>query len=72
MIGGGQAPTPVHVAFRAQNHAQVDGFHAAAKAAGGIEHGGPGLRPQYGPHYYAAFVLDPDGHNIEAVCITPF
>lgn len=57
-----------HIAFRAPSHAVVDAFHAAALAAGGRDHGGPGLRPQYGPDYYAAFVLDPDGHNIEAVC----
>ena len=57
-----------HIAFRADNRAQVDAFHAAALAAGGRDNGGPGLRPQYGPAYYAAFVFDPDGFNIEAVC----
>ena len=57
-----------HIAFRASDHAAVHAFHAAALAAGGRDHGGPGLRPQYGQDYYAAFVLDPDGHNIEAVC----
>lgn len=57
-----------HVAFRARNRAQVDAFHRAALAAGGTDNGAPGLRPRYGPSYYAAFVLDPDGFNIEAVC----
>jgi catechol 2,3-dioxygenase-like lactoylglutathione lyase family enzyme len=57
-----------HVAFRAATRAQVDAFHKAALAAGGKDNGGPGLRPNYGPTYYAAFVLDPDGFNIEAVC----
>ena len=57
-----------HVAFRADSRAQVDAFHAAALAAGGRDNGAPGLRPQYGPAYYAAFVFDPDGFNIEAVC----
>ena len=59
-----------HIAFRAASHEQVDAFHAAAIAAGGTDHGAPGPRPQYGPDYYAAFVLDPDGLNIEAVCRT--
>lgn len=57
-----------HVAFTAETREQVDGFHEAALAAGGVDHGAPGLRPHYGPNYYAAFVLDPDGLNIEAVC----
>ena len=57
-----------HVAFRADTRAQVDAFHAAALAAGGRDNGGPGLRDHYGPNYYAAFALDPDGFNIEAVC----
>ena len=57
-----------HVAFRSQTRAEVDAFHAAALAAGGKDNGGPGLRPQYGATYYAAFVIDPDGFNIEAVC----
>jgi catechol 2,3-dioxygenase-like lactoylglutathione lyase family enzyme len=61
----------VHVAFVASDHAVVDAFHAAALAAGGEEHGAPGLRPHYGAHYYAAFVLDPDEHNIEAVYREP-
>ena len=57
-----------HVAFEASTRAEVDAFHTAALAAGGRDHGGPGLRPNYHPNYYAAFVLDPDGFNIEAVC----
>jgi len=60
-----------HIAFRAGTRAQVDAFHAAALAAGGRDNGGPGVRDRYGPHYYAAFVLDPDGFNIEAVCHAP-
>ena len=56
-----------HVAFRADSRAQVDAFHAAALAAGGRDNGAPGLRPHYSPDYYAAFVFDPDGFNIEAV-----
>lgn len=56
-----------HVAFKAVSRAAVDAFHRAALAAGGTDHGAPGPRPQYGPNYYAAFVLDPDGMNIEAV-----
>lgn len=61
----------VHVAFAAESRAQVDAFHAAALAAGGRDNGPPGLRPHYHPHYYGAFILDPDGHNIEAVCHLP-
>ncbi len=57
-----------HVAFTAETRAEVDAFHAAALAAGGLDNGAPGLRPHYGPNYYAAFVHDPDGLNIEAVC----
>ncbi len=60
-----------HVAFRAARRAEVDALHAAALAAGGRDNGGPGLRPQYGATYYAAFVLDPDGFNVEAVCHAP-
>ena len=59
---------PVHVAFRAETRALVDAFYKAAIAAGGRDNGAPGLRPHYHPNYYGAFVLDPDGHNIEAVC----
>lgn len=56
-----------HIAFRAASRAQVDAFHAAALAAGGHDNGAPGLRPRYGAGYYAAFVCDPDGMNVEAV-----
>jgi len=64
------APPPVHVAFAVASRAQVHDFYAAAMAAGGSDNGAPGLRP-YQPNYYAAFVRDPDGHNIEAVCHAP-
>ena len=60
-----------HVAFAVDSRATVDAFHAAAMAAGGKDNGGPGLRPIYHPNYYAAFVHDPDGLNIEAVCHRP-
>jgi catechol 2,3-dioxygenase-like lactoylglutathione lyase family enzyme len=59
---------PVHVAILAKTRSMVDAFYAAALAAGGQDNGPPGLRPLYHPNYYGAFVLDPDGHNIEAVC----
>ena len=59
--------TPAHVAFKAPDRAAVEAFHAAALAAGGKDFGGPGLRTEYHPRYYAAFVIDPDGHDIEAV-----
>jgi len=67
----GAVPSGIHVAFVAPDRAQVRAFHAAALAAGGTDNGAPGLRPQYHPNYYGAFVLDPDGHNIEAVCHAP-
>jgi len=60
-----------HVAFAVDTRAEVDAFHAAAVAAGGRDNGAPGLRTRYSPTYYAAFVLDPDGINIEAVCRAP-
>ena len=60
-----------HVAFRASSRAQVDGFYEAAMAAGGRDNGAPGIRAQYHPNYYAAFVFDPDGINVEAVCHLP-
>jgi catechol 2,3-dioxygenase-like lactoylglutathione lyase family enzyme len=63
----GEPGDPVHVAVAAPDRATVDAFHAAALAAGGRDNGGPGLRPQYPPGYYAAYVLDPDGNNVEAV-----
>lgn len=59
---------PIHVAFRVSSRAAVDAFYKAAIAAGGRDNGAPGLRPHYHANYYGAFVLDPDGHNIEAVC----
>ena len=61
----------VHIAFRAETRAVVDAFYAAALAAGGRDNGPPGPRPHYHQDYYGAFVLDPDGHNIEVVCHTP-
>ncbi len=63
----GLAASPIHFAFRADNRAAVDAFHKAAIAAGGRDTGAPGPRPNYRPDYYAAFVYDPDGHNVEAV-----
>jgi catechol 2,3-dioxygenase-like lactoylglutathione lyase family enzyme len=57
-----------HVAFRAPSRAAVERFYAQGLAAGGRDNGAPGLRPDYSPNYYAAFLLDPDGHNVEAVC----
>ena len=62
---------PLHVAILANDRATVDAFHKAALAAGGCDNGAPGIRAHYHPNYYGAFVLDPDGHNIEAVCHTP-
>lgn len=72
-ISGGAGPAGIrlHVAFSADTRALVDAFHAAALAAGGTDNGAPGLRVHYHPTYYGAFVLDPDGHNIEAVCHRP-
>lgn len=68
MQADGKAPlTRVHVAFRVGSHAKVRDFHAAALAAGARDNGAPGPRPQYTPNYYACFVLDPDGYNIEAM-----
>jgi catechol 2,3-dioxygenase-like lactoylglutathione lyase family enzyme len=61
----------IHVAFGVESRALVDAFHAAALAAGGRDNGAPGLRPHYHPNYYGAFILDPDGHNVEAVCHAP-
>ena len=71
-IGTGDAlKGRLHVAFTAENRAAVDAFYAAAMAAGAADNGPPGLRPHYHPNYYGAFVLDPDGHHIEAVCHKP-
>jgi len=83
VFGMGVAPKPdfwvhegtptdrVHIALRADDRATVDAFYAAAMAAGGKDNGGPGPRPHYHAGYYGAFVLDPDRHNIEAVCHAP-
>ena len=84
VAGFGEAPNPdfwisrgttsrstVHVAIRTATRTAVDAFYQAALAAGGKDNGAPGLRPHYHPNYYGAFVFDPDGHNIEAVCHTP-
>jgi catechol 2,3-dioxygenase-like lactoylglutathione lyase family enzyme len=71
-IGEGQPrAVPIHVAFLAPSRAAVDAFYRAAIAAGGKDNGPPGLRPHYHANYYAAFVFDPDGNNIEAVCHAP-
>jgi catechol 2,3-dioxygenase-like lactoylglutathione lyase family enzyme len=71
-IGGGKpADGRLHVAFAAPSRAAVDEFHQAALAAGGADRGQPGLRPHYHQHYYAAYVIDPDGHVVEAVCRLP-
>jgi catechol 2,3-dioxygenase-like lactoylglutathione lyase family enzyme len=67
-LGGGKAAGHVHVAFVTAARAKVDAFYKAALAAGGKDNGAPGLRPHYHKDYYGAFILDPDGHNIEAVC----
>jgi len=71
-LQGGEKTAPrLHVAFVADNRSAVDAFHAAAVAAGGTDNGPPGVRAQYHPDYYGAFVIDPDGHNVEAVCHRP-
>ncbi len=62
---------PMHIAFSARDRATVDSFYRAALEAGGLDNGPPGVRAIYHPDYYGAFVLDPDGHNIEAVCHAP-
>ena len=66
-----QRPAHLHLAFTAQNRQQVEAFHKAALQAGAKDNGAPGLRPNYHANYYAAFVIGPDGHNIEAVCHAP-
>ncbi|SHH45421.1 VOC family protein [Massilia sp. CF038] len=66
-----EKPAHLHLAFAASTPQQVDAFYHAALEAGGRDNGPPGLRPQYHAHYYAAFVIGPDGHNIEAVCSDP-
>ena len=70
-ISQGQKSNPTHIAFAADERSIVDGFHKAATGAGGKDNGQPGLRKEYHPTYYGAFVLDPDGNNIEAVCHKP-
>jgi catechol 2,3-dioxygenase-like lactoylglutathione lyase family enzyme len=67
----GEKPAHRHLAFTAANRRQVDAFHRAALEAGGKDNGGPGLRPHYHANYYAAFVIGPNGHNIEMVCNEP-
>jgi catechol 2,3-dioxygenase-like lactoylglutathione lyase family enzyme len=62
---------PIHIAFRVDSRTLVEAFYRAALAAGGRDNGAPGPRPHYHEHYFGAFVLDPDGHNIEAVCHSP-
>jgi catechol 2,3-dioxygenase-like lactoylglutathione lyase family enzyme len=69
-VAGGAAGPGLHIAFKAADHAAVDRFHAAGLAAGGADNGAPGLRADYSPTYYAAFLIDPDGNNVEAVCLT--
>ena len=66
-----EAASPRHIAFAAPDRAHVAAFHAAGLAAGGSDHGEPGPRPIYHEHYYGAFLLDPDGNNVEAVCHLP-
>ena len=68
---GEKTASGLHVAFAAADRAAVQAFYEAAIAAGGKDNGPPGLRPNYHPNYYGAFVIDPDGHNIEAVCHGP-
>jgi catechol 2,3-dioxygenase-like lactoylglutathione lyase family enzyme len=68
---GAHAHSPMHIAFIADNRNQVRAFHAAALAAGGTDNGPPGIREVYHPNYYGAFVIGPDGHNVEAVCHRP-
>lgn len=65
---GGRCTGNLHIAFTAGSRAEVDAFYAAAMAAGARDNGAPGVREMYHPNYYGAFVFDPDGHNIEAVC----
>ena len=67
-LGQGEARGAVHIALQAKDHAAVNAFHKAAVPAGGKDNGKPGLRAEYHPNYYAAFVTDPDGNNLEAVC----
>ncbi|PJX22981.1 lyase [Advenella sp. S44] len=66
-----EKPAHLHLAFAAENREQVDAFYQKALQAGGKDNGAPGLRPEYHANYYAAFVIGPDGHNIEVVCSNP-
>ena len=66
-----ERPAPLHLAFVARSRRQVEAFHRAALEAGGTDNGAPGLRPHHHANYYAAFVIGPDGHNVEAVCHEP-
>jgi catechol 2,3-dioxygenase-like lactoylglutathione lyase family enzyme len=68
---GRKVAPPIHVAFRVSKREQVDAFYQTAIAAGGRDNGKPDLTPEYDPNYYSAYVFDPDGHNIEAVCFEP-
>jgi catechol 2,3-dioxygenase-like lactoylglutathione lyase family enzyme len=70
-LGGPAATRGCHLAWGAPTREAVRAFHAAALAAGGVDNGAPGLRPHYHPDYYGAFVIDPDGNNVEAVCHAP-
>lgn len=72
IVGNGKSTAPhLHVAFRAKSREVVDAFYAAAMKAGARDNGAPGVREHYHPNYYGAFVIGPDGHNIEAVCHLP-
>jgi catechol 2,3-dioxygenase-like lactoylglutathione lyase family enzyme len=71
LAGAGRTTPRVHIAFAANSRAEVDAFYNAAIAAGGKDNGPPGIRAQYHPTYYGAFVLDADGNNVEAVCHKP-
>jgi catechol 2,3-dioxygenase-like lactoylglutathione lyase family enzyme len=71
IVDAGRTEPHMHLAIRADDHAEVDAFYAAAMAAGGKDNGSPGPRPHYHENYYGAFVLDPEGHNLEAVCHKP-
>lgn len=70
-LAEGEPRAPIHIAFASGDRATVDAFHGAALAAGGTNNGQPGLRPHYHEHYYGAYVHDPDGNNVEAVCHLP-
>jgi catechol 2,3-dioxygenase-like lactoylglutathione lyase family enzyme len=71
LVAGGPLTPPIHLAFAAESYAQVEGFHREGLAAGGIDNGVPGPRAKYSPGYHGAFLIDPDGHNVEAVWHAP-